>query len=533
LRGDSIFIKVQEMKRKPLSINSNTGRMNTILAVIYVRVSSPRQKEEGFSIPAQLQFLREYGASKGMVIVNEFIDDETARSVGRTQFGSMLKYLRKHPEVRCVLAEKVDRLYRNSEDEVKLAKLDPEIHFVKENTVHSRHSRASEKFVHRIRVAVSENYSDNLSEETIKGMTEKARQGIWPSAAPIGYLNVQLPSAKRGIIPDPERASLVRRCYELYATGCYSMRALAKWALENGLRFRKSGKPVNKATLNVILHNPIYYGGFMWNGRMYAGSHEAIVSVDLWQRVQEVAAGRYAQRHRVVKHDLAFAGLMRCGHCGCAMVGEIKKERYVYYHCSRGKGKCPENGYAREEVIEAQFTGAIRRIILPPDLVDWAAQVLSESQRDATQIQTEAIQRLKAEHTRVQKRLDEMYLDKLDRRITVDDYERRAGEWNGNLQKLARQIREKEEATSPEHVIDAIELLKLAKNAGNLFEKQSAKEKGRLLKLVLSNSTWKDGKLTVTYRQPFDLFDTWRKQMEENSVNEGVKNGRNEIWLLR
>jgi DNA invertase Pin-like site-specific DNA recombinase len=327
LRGDFISNKELEMKRKPLETVGIIKQTNTILlAVLYARVSSDRQGKDGFSISAQQKFLREYAESKGIIIVNEFIDVETAKTAGRTQFGNMLKYLRKHPEARIVLVEKVDRLCRNSEDEVTLAKLGPEIHFVKENRVHSKRSRSSEKFVHKIRVAVAENYSDNLSEETIKGMTEKARQGIWPSYAPIGYINAELPSGKRGIVPDPERASLVRRCFDLYATGNYSMRALAKWARENGLIFRKSERPVNKATINTILHNPIYYGDFMWNGQMYPGTHEALVSIELWKRVQDVAAGKYAHRNRVVKHDLAFAGLMRCGHCDCAVWGKSRKE---------------------------------------------------------------------------------------------------------------------------------------------------------------------------------------------------------------
>ena len=120
----------------------------------------------------------------------------------------MLAYLRKNTSVRIVLTEKVIRLYRNGEDELDLAKLDIDIHFVKENRVHSRRVRASEKFLHKIRVAVAENHSDNLSEETIKGMQEKAEEGMWPSVAPIGYINIELESGKRGIVPDPERAGL-------------------------------------------------------------------------------------------------------------------------------------------------------------------------------------------------------------------------------------------------------------------------------------------------------------------------------------
>jgi len=65
-----------------------------------------------------------------------------------------------------------------------------EIHFVKENVILSQASRSSEKFMHGIKVLMAKNYIDNLSEETKKGMIEKAEQGIYPSFAPLGYINV-------------------------------------------------------------------------------------------------------------------------------------------------------------------------------------------------------------------------------------------------------------------------------------------------------------------------------------------------------
>src|SRR5439155_22967626 len=89
-----------------------------------------------------------------------------------------------------VLVEKTDRLYRNLKDWVTLDDLDLEIHFVKENVILSRDSRSSEKFIHGIKVLMAKNYIDNLSEETKKGMLEKAEQGIYPTVAPLGYRNI-------------------------------------------------------------------------------------------------------------------------------------------------------------------------------------------------------------------------------------------------------------------------------------------------------------------------------------------------------
>jgi hypothetical protein len=91
-----------------------------------------------------------------------------------------------------------------------------------------------------------------------------------------------------------------------------------------------------------VLRNRLYMGEIEWKGGIYAGKHEPLVSRDLWERAQHVLDGRHAKKHRRVKHDFAFSGLIACGHCGCSMVGEVKKDRYVYYHCTGYKGRCDE-----------------------------------------------------------------------------------------------------------------------------------------------------------------------------------------------
>jgi len=157
---------------------------------------------------------------------------ETAKQAGRSSFGEIVDYLHKHPEAR--LVEKTDRLYR-IKDWVTLDELDLEIHFVKENIILSADSRSSEKFMHGIKVLMAKNYIDNLSEETRKGMTEKAEQGIWSSYAPFGYRNVVGENGKKIIKPDPELASGIRQMFEWYSTGRYSGRGITKMARTAGL----------------------------------------------------------------------------------------------------------------------------------------------------------------------------------------------------------------------------------------------------------------------------------------------------------
>src|SRR5215467_6612569 len=187
-------------------------------AAIYARVSSKEQEKEGFSIPAQLKLLTTYAAEKGFSVVQQYVDVETAKKTGRSGFTAMVEFFRAESKAkiaanscRLLLVEKTDRLYRNLKDWVTLDELDLEIHLAKENVVFSRDSRSSEKFIHGIKVLMAKNYIDNLSEETKKGMLEKAEQGIYPTVAPLGYRNIVGKDGKKAIEPDPATAPLVIR----------------------------------------------------------------------------------------------------------------------------------------------------------------------------------------------------------------------------------------------------------------------------------------------------------------------------------
>jgi hypothetical protein len=383
--------------------------------------------------------------------------------------------------------------------------------------------------MHGIKVLMAKNYIDNLSEETRKGMREKARQGIWPSFAPLGYLNADGTDGKRTIVPDPSLAPLIRRMFERYATGKYALTQIVRMAREDGLAYRKSGGAVPKSTIHKILRNRVYTGDFDFDGVTYHGTYEPIVSRELWEQVQAILDGRGTKKTRKVKEQFAFSGLITCGHCGCAMVGEIKKGRYVYYHCTGYKGKCPEP-YTREEVLEEKFTALLKGIAFSNETLAWVQQTLRESHRDDRQFHDGAIAKLQREHQRVQSRIDAMYEDKLDGCIDNDYFDTKAAEMRALQASIMRDV-QAHQAANRSYIEEGVQLLELAHNAHVLFENQPAVEKRKLLDFVLSNCAWKGGELTAKYRQPFDMLAV-AVASEQQRIAEGMaETARNEIWL--
>jgi hypothetical protein len=222
--------------------------------------------------------------------------------------------------------------------------------------------------MHGIKVLMAKNYIDNLSEEARKGMQEKAEQGIWPTKTPLGYKNVTGPDGKKIIAVEPTLAPIVARLFEWYGRGGISLKEAARKAYAAGLTYPKSGAKVPVSTVHTILRNRLYTGWFEWNGKLIQGKHEALVTVDLWERVQGMLDGRFAKKAKRGKHDFAFSGLIACHACGCAVVGEIKKERYIYYHCTGYADKCQgtpascRRKHVREEALESQFTELLGRL---------------------------------------------------------------------------------------------------------------------------------------------------------------------------
>lgn len=482
---------------------ANSSDKDNREAVFYVRVSS-KEQEEGFSIPAQIEAAKSYASANGLRIVGEFVDIESAKRSGRRQFQEMCRFLKKSKSCRIAIVEKTDRLYRNLKDWVALDELmqerDIAIHLYKEATVLSRDSRSHEKFIHGIKVLMAKNFIDNLSEEVRKGMTEKARQGHYPGMAPVGYVNN--PVTKRLDI-DPLRAPLVRRLFELYATGEYSVIDLRKTAVEIGLTSNtKKPQPLAKSGINRLLKNPLYHGEFVWKGQRFEGRHTPIIGKALYDRVQAIMDGRDGGVYQA--REFAFTGMLTCGHCGCALTAQIQKGKYIYYHCTGNRGKCPEK-YLREERIDEQLGEIVRAIKLDDRVFETLKIALKESHADEQAFLKQSLASLHGQETKLVNRLQKLYLDKLDEVISGETYQLLKKQTEDELEQVRKKIDANKQADT-RYLEYGIRLLELAQTAYESYSRRSPAEKRKLLNFVCSNCTLKDGKLTPTYRQPFALL---------------------------
>jgi site-specific DNA recombinase len=473
-------------------------------AVIYTRVSSKDQQREGISIPAQEKLLRQYARERSLVVVAEFSDIETAGRAGRTKFGAMVRHLKEHSRCKTILVEKTDRLYRNLKDWVTLDELNLEIHMVKEGTILRKDSVSSEKLVHGIKVLMAKNYVDNLSEEVRKGMLEKAQQGQWPARAPLGYRNVTGPNGKRVIEPDPEQAPLITKLFERCAAGERSLTQLTQTAADAGLVSCRTHKRVHRSRIHAVLRNPIYMGEFNWNGVRYRGAYVPLVSREPWERVQKVLSSRAThRRNKPRRHHFTFSGLIHCGVCAeknknFLLVGEIKKGRYVYYHCEERK-RLRRASYIREEQIVEAYTTALAESDFNAERITAIINALDESDKQCNSSPGAELALVRNELSALQRHLDVAYDDRLAGRIDSAYFNQRACVWRRQIELLCGRIKELEvrENSAAAKQAAKLELRQLH----DLFrETDKPVNRRRIIETVHSNSSWKEGRLAVKWR---------------------------------
>lgn len=469
-------------------------------ALIYARVSSREQEREGYSIPAQLQLLRDYASKNKLEVVKEFTDAETAKKSGRTNYNEMLKFIKKSKGIKTVLVEKTDRLYRNFKDYVELEDYDLKIHLVKEGSILSDNSKSHEKFIHGIKVLMAKNYIDNLSEEVKKGQKQKAESGEYPSTPPYGYkrLNTKM------IVIDEEPAKLVQKTYELFSKGDISLDKLRHKLLDEGFIYKPEKPLIGKSHLDKILKNVFYIGEFIYSGNHYKGIHEPLISRELFYKTQQAFRKDNKPLYRN-EHNFAFAGMLTCGVCGCAITAEIKKERYVYYHCTNGKKICDQDKYIKEEDLDVQFLDAINQIHTEETHQKWIIEALKQINTEKEIFQEERIEALQAQNKKLRERINKIYIDKLDGNISAEFWLEKHNEWNLQLSKNDETI--KAHAVANKNYIEsAINVLSIAGKARDMYLRRPVVEKAKLLKILLSNCTVKDGNLSYTYKKPFDIF---------------------------
>ena len=197
---------------------------------------------------------------------------------------------------------------------------------------------------------------------------------------------------------------------------------------------------------------------------------------------------------------------MTCGVCGCKVLGERKKGKYTYYHCTFSKGKREHDGktFVREEAITDMLGEIVSSVTLKDEDAVWIMNALQEDTQYSRDRQEARLHTLKTEYGKVSQRLSRLYDAKFDGTIPEDIFRTKEKEYQNELISLKAQMEEFTQENQ-NYLEDAKTTLELCKQLKSLYDAGSLEEKAGLAKIVASNYSLTDGTLYPQMRKPFDL----------------------------
>lgn len=266
--------------------------------------------------------------------------------------------------------------------------------------------------------------------------------------------------------------------FELYAKGGYSIKAVRNELIKKGFRTNNGLRPCT-AQVELILKNEIYTGVFYYKKKKFENAqHPAIISPSMFRYVQNIM--RNPTRTKSRKNLFTYANFLKCGVCGCSLTAEIKKAKYIYYHCTGNKGGICKKDYIRQEEIDSVIEEMLKGLKLSDEKIRKQIDILTN-------------------------RINQTYMDKLDGRIDETFWQ----ELNSNLQAekndLMFELQNHEEADK-DFIKNANLVFELAKNAHSIFLRHSTVERQKMLNLICSNFSYKGKELSIELDTPFNTI---------------------------
>jgi site-specific DNA recombinase len=491
---------------------------NTTKTIIICRVSSKEQEDTGYSLDAQEKLLQDYADKSNFDVLKVYrISESASGKQARKKFMEILQFVKKN-SVNIILCEKIDRLTRNLKDAAivndwVLEDKTHEVHFVKENFIVSHNTKAHENLVWDMKVAVARFYTNNLSEEVHKGQKEKIAQGWLPTKPPTGYKTTGDKGHKIHIV-DETVAPHIRRLFELYATGNYSLVKLEDEMYKNGLRSR-NGNRILQGRIYTLLQDPFYYGDMRWNNVVYPGKQEPLITKDLYEKVQSIFRGR-GKTIVSTKHNSLFKSKVFCDGCGGVLTWELQKGNW-YGHCNNHikSRHCTKKTYIKQQDVEKQIDPIFLQIAPKSEAVlNWLEEIILEENSEQVKGRENEIQRLNALLASIRKEKDKYFEAKINKTVDLEYSERRIAECKTEEKILADAL-EKVVAQTDEYQQLRLIIHEIAFKSQQIYQKADNDEKRLLFSQLFTNFKQNRYEISPYFTLACDYLIEWIPKLNE------------------
>jgi len=454
-------------------------------AVIYTRVSTDEQAENGFSLGHQKESLERYCELHDIQIVKYFQEDgASGKDFNRPAFIQMFDFLKKNKkEVDAVIFTRWDRFSRNTMETLRIKY---EINRLGINVVSTEQgideSSPEHKLMLTIYNSIAEIERDKISIRTKEGMRRASKEGYFTNTAPVGYKRVKINGNKPSLEPD-EKAPLVRQIFEDYATGAYTVEDIRVKYWKRGIKRCYEG-------MQWLLTNITYTGRIRihaWKDEeemIVHGFHPAIIPDELFEKVQRVLFGRkWKVDFKVNRNEtLPLRGHLVCCKCGRNLTGSSSKARnggkYVYYHC---QDNCNER--FRADNAHQKLREYLKSMTIKPEVkkayLSYMEQVFN--MKEGSREQELKVLQFRIQKTRELKNgLEDKFIQDL---IDKETYQTAKARYEAEIQELEVELKVLKES-STNYMKYLKESLNLLENLEYHYEHVNWEEKQKLLKIL-------------------------------------------------
>lgn len=469
---------------------------NTLeIGAAYIRVSTDEQTE--LSPDAQLRVILEEAKKDGVIIPPEFIFMEDRgrsgrRADNRPEFQRMIAIARQNPApFKHLYLWKFSRFARNQEEStfykgILRKKCGISVKSVSEPIMEGMFGRLIEMIIEWF----DEFYSVNLSEEVIRGMTEKAMRQGYQTTPSLGYNAV---GNGKPFAINEEQYRIVEFIHQSYYNGM-DILEIVRACNARGYRTRR-GNLFDVRAVKLVLKNSFYIGLVKWKDIVFQGTHECRESVtSIFAANQERLQREYRPKGRREASACAhwLSGLLKCSICGATLGfnrSNGKPGRVDFFHCWKyGKGFHEGSCSISRRKAEAAVLQSLKMIIDTSEVEFTYTQPANKSSDNELALLTAALERLETKELRIR----EAYEGGID---TLEEFKQNKLRLQREREQILAEMKEYEKTPEPEPKVSKEELLKRIRTVYDLLlsEEVTSEVKGNALRQILQKIEY-DGK---------------------------------------
>ncbi len=352
----------------------------------YVRVSTVEQAEEGYSIQEQSEKIKSYCKAMGWELASIQSDPGySGATLDRPGINQVIKDVQGGC-VKKVIVWKLDRLSRSQKDTLVLLEdvfLENGCNFV---SIMESFDTATPfgRCIVGILAAFAQMERENIKARLMMGKQAGLKEGNYYSGiTPIGYKSELQENGKRSLVVDPFSSCVVKDMYKLYSSG-RSLGEIGDYVQKKYGVYADRDRRSAADQCGRVLRNPVYAGRVFMNDLEYSGKHEALVSPEVWQKVNDrLSQNKKAYKRAYSGSDGLLSGLLFCGDCGARMSirqwgwKTSKVNKYICYsvsRCSKRMIKSDSCSNRKEHFtvsdLDALVLEEIKKLALDPAALD-------------------------------------------------------------------------------------------------------------------------------------------------------------------